>query len=190
MGIRDWLARRRHIKRATADFEAGRAAYATAVSGLCDTEDARERSQLYDNARDALIQQARHHRLLYGDCPVDGEPGRDMADSLASSALLFRLLSDVEAAVAARSGRIFRHTVLEFAAGDVLDQMAATRDFAARRALLKDLADAVRPHIGAQATETLWRLPSPGFEGWQTVAEVRQRLEEFGYPPEPKEGGS
>lgn len=106
-------------------------------------------------------------REVFGPTPLDDEGGRDLADSLASSALLVRLVADAEQAAVSSMPRIFVNTELEPYAGPVLARMATTPDPLARGELLDDLYDAVVDIVGEQAAETIACLPAPGH--WEPV---------------------
>lgn len=107
------------------------------------------------------------HLEVFGPDPIEWEGGRDLAESIGFSALLLRLLGDVEQAVDGDGRRWLTSSWLEPYAGPVLDRMATTQDVGARSVLLLDLYEAVVPHVGGQAAETLACLPyRPGFRGW------------------------
>jgi len=153
----------------------------TALAGAADPG---ERARLLTELADAQDEQARVHHDAFGPDPLDDEGGRDLAESLAYSALLYRLLADVEAAVAEPvRGRRVADSVLEPHAGTALEHMAATPDLRERTELLEDVALAVAEVAGAQAVETLWCLPSPGYSGWMTIADKDAWRAERGYGP-------
>jgi hypothetical protein len=157
---------------------------------LAEAGAARERAWLLGKLAEYELASARAHPHLFGPDPLEDEGGRDLSESMGWSATLYRLLADVERVVAvnyvhigqygdgepmySRIGREVRRevgTLLEAEAGPILNRMSHTPDLAERVKLLEDLADAVADLVGAQALETLWCLPSPGYSGWLTVAE-------------------
>jgi hypothetical protein len=134
---------------------------------LNETTDPAIRAELLDGMATIEQQLSDVHREAFGPDPIEWEGGRDLSESIASSALLMRLLADVEHAVADGGQRRRTDTWLEPYAGSVLDRMAATPDIATRSVLLLDLYEAVEPHVGGQAAEVLAGLPyRPGWRGW------------------------
>jgi hypothetical protein len=148
---------------------------------LVKTTDPAERARLLYKLFQVQQHQAKIHTAVFGPDPIEDEGGRDLAESLGYSAILYGLLADVEKAVAyPRLGRRNTTTPLEPHAGAILDQMAQTPDLGARMRLLKSLDEAVDQVIGPQAAETLWHLPAPGWSGPLTVEEKDAWLAEQG----------
>lgn len=142
------------------------------IGGLFDqlneTTDPIPRGHLLYAMADIEQRLADLHLKVFGPAPIEWEGDRDLAESLAYSAQLYRLLADVELVVGGHSpSRFVTESWLEPHAGRVLDRMAGTADLAARSVLLLDLYEAVEPHVGGQAAEVLACVPyRPGFRGW------------------------
>lgn len=138
---------------------------------LADTADPWTRSKLLRKLSELEFRQSQRHPVAFG--PDLFDDGTDVSDALLSTSKLYRVLADVEHVVACngRVGRNWRFHELGPAADRVLDEMAATSDLAARRALLLDLAIAVEDHVGVDAAHMLSDLPSPGFAGWTTLGD-------------------
>jgi hypothetical protein len=135
---------------------------------ISETTDGHERARLLIDAYETEGAMATMHREVFGPDPLPDEPGRDLADALASSAVLLSLLADVELVACGDLTRRFTtDTWLEPHAGPVLDRMAATGTAEERAGLLEDLFDAVVPQVGGQAAEVLACIPlAPGLRGW------------------------
>jgi hypothetical protein len=95
--------------------------------------------------------------VAFGPDPIPGEGGRDMSESARLSAQLFAALGEVEDQVARGRGSVGRgyRQDLGLEANAVLDRMATAPDLAGRLWLLRDLYDAVLPHVGGQAAESV-----------------------------------
>jgi hypothetical protein len=134
---------------------------------LAETTDGHERARLLVAAYETEQAMADMHTEVFGPDPMEDD-GRDLAEALASSALLLTLVADVELVACGQLTRRFTtDTWLEPYAGPVLDRMAATPAVADRARLLEALADAVEPYVGVQAVETLACLPlADGKCGW------------------------
>jgi hypothetical protein len=117
---------------------------------------------------------AQLHTATFGPDSDEDDDGRDVAESLASSASLLRALADAESTTADWPPRIPARADIEQVAGAILDRIAATPDLTARRQLLEDLHNAVTPVVGTHAAETLASLPSPGYIGWRPGSERAQ----------------
>lgn len=122
---------------------------------LSETLDPRERSLLLGEAAALEGDMAGMHLKVFGPAPNEDEAGRDLAESMRYSALLLDLLADVELAVATDGRRRDGSSWLEPFAGRWLTRMASTVPGRQRMALLRDLYDAVEPHVGGQAAELL-----------------------------------
>lgn len=134
---------------------------------LNESTDPAVRGELLDGMAAVEQQLADVHLEAFGPDPMEDEGGRDLSESIAHSALLLRLLGDVEYAVADSRARRVTRTWLEPYAGPVLDRMAGAFEPYDRAMLLKELYEAVEPYVGAQAAETLACLPLwPGLRGW------------------------
>ena len=182
MGLRNWLTSRRNRGAARAVYFAAETWLIDIHATLANADSADDRAALLGRAHKWTSTQANIYPAAFGPDPLDDEDGQDMAESLTWTALLYRLLADVETAVAYPGrGRRWTDSPLERVAGDVLDSMAATPDLAARTRLLQDLAAEVEPVAGVQAVETLWTLPSPGYDGWMTISAKNDRLQAQGY---------
>ena len=133
-----------------------------------DTTNDHVRATLLIDAYETEQSMAGMHREVFGADPNPDEGGRDLSESLASSALLLKLLADVELVAGGRLTRRFvTDSWLEPYVGPVLDRMADTTDVVARAALLEELYDAVYPHVGGQAAEVLACVPlANGRRGW------------------------
>jgi hypothetical protein len=164
--VRQRLADRKACNEAAVAYWAARDAANIAQNRLEKESDPHRRALLLADLAEAEIGQARLHFATFGPDPLDDEDGRDLADSLAYSAHLYRLLRQVEAAVASGRPRLQDGTNLDHAASDVLDRMAATPDLQARMRLLEELCDVVLPIVGGQAAEVLPCLPAPDMVGW------------------------
>jgi hypothetical protein len=136
---------------------------------LAEATDGHERVKLLFAAADVEQQMAAMHAEVFGPDPMEDD-GRDLAEALASSALLLRLVADAEqVAVGQTSSRFDTDSWLEPYAGPVLDRMAVAATVQQRASLLENLADAVYPHVGGQAVETLHCLPlADGRLGWSS----------------------
>jgi hypothetical protein len=94
------------------------------------------------------------------------DPAGSLAQSMRLSAMMYRLLGDVEQAVAyPHMGRRQPSSALVGVAADViLDRMAVTPDLGDRMAFLDDLYESVVDKVGGQAAETIACLPYPKTE--------------------------
>lgn len=139
-----------------ADHSAGRL-----LAELARTGDADIRAQLLRHLSDREKTMADAYFAAFGPDLIRDEQ-RDMVDSMRLSALLLRLLADVESAVAYRRTRRLTDTVLESVAGDVLDIMARRPHAGHRVALARTgLYAAVVDVVGGHAAETLTALRAP-----------------------------
>lgn len=133
----------------------------TIYDELATTDRAGVRAVLLAKCGKLTLAQANVYTAGWGDDPLDD--GTDPAQSLRWSAKLYQHLADVEQAVAYPDGgrRQYASAVLGVEADDLLSQMAATPDLAARMALLDGLYEAVLGKVGGQAAETIAGLPYP-----------------------------
>jgi hypothetical protein len=139
----------------------------TAGNALADVSDPQERACLLND-----MAGARHTQAALYTSAFRGDPDVAVdAETVRHEALLYRLLADVEHAVATGTPRQLTGTRLEEVAGDVLDRMAASSDLQRRARMLEPLYDAVGGTISGTAAEALWQLQSPGHVGWMTLAE-------------------
>lgn len=101
--------------------------------------------------------QAGLHAETYGPDPIPQEDGRDMSESLAYSAAIFRAVAAAERAQATGQPRSPAAEPVETAARHTLNRIASTPGNAiARRARLFDeLYDALEPVVGGQAAEVV-----------------------------------
>ena len=96
------------------------------------------------------------HPVVFGPDPMDDEGGRDLAASLALSAVLLRLLAATEDALAeGRKYRPSRGPLRVRGMNALLVDLSATNDRETRAGLLFDLVDAVVGVVGGQAAEAL-----------------------------------
>jgi hypothetical protein len=149
---------------AEAAYWAAEAAAGETHLQLAGTVDPRQRAKLLECLAELTAAMARRHAAAFGPDPVNGI---DMADSLAYSADLYRLLRRVEHAVSVGRGRYADGSDLDRAAASVLDEMTATPDLVDRMRLLKRLYEVVLPLVGGQAAETVACVPAPGMRGWE-----------------------
>lgn len=135
---------------------------------VAETTDGHERTKLLFAAAEVEQRMADVHFEVFGADPNSDEGGRDLSESLTHSALLMRLIADVEQVACGETlSRFTTGTWLEPYAGPVLNRMVATETVQQRAALLEDLYDAVYPHVGGQAAETLACVPlADGMCGW------------------------
>ena len=135
---------------------------------LAETTNDHVRATLLIDAYETEQVMADMHREVFGPDPIEWEGGRDLADSIASSALLLKLLADVELVAGGGLTRRFTtDTWLEPYAGRILDMMAANPSVLGRAAWLEDLYEAVVPFVGGQAAEVLACIPfANGRRGW------------------------
>lgn len=141
-------------------------------------QDPRRRARIITEGAAIEDKMAVLHRKAFGPDPQSDEDGRDVADSLAYSARVLRLMASVENGVADGGRR--RPTddaLLESVAGSVCDQMtraiaaaieAGNPDAANRDVQHGRLCQAVVDTVGGQAAEGVACLPSPRKAGLLT----------------------
>lgn len=173
-----WTAIRRRLagiidrSQARSAYYAGDRTAGRLLDQLTTLDDPKLRARVLWELAEVETAMARTHRAGFGPDPIEHEGGRDLADSIASSALLYRLIADVEKAAAHGERRRYTETELEPHAGPVLDRMAGTADAEARGALLDDLYDAVVDVVGGQAAEAVHCLPAPGHRRARTLRQI------------------
>ena len=100
MGLRNWLTNRRRRNTARAAYFAAESRLIDIHAALAVADQAVDRAAFLGRAHKWTSTQANIHRAAFGPDPLDDEDGRDGAERLAFTALLYRLLAAVETAVA------------------------------------------------------------------------------------------
>ena len=158
--IRTWYQQRRDALRAEAAYFALDRQMGSLYRQLRQVGDHFTRYHLLARAGRAQLDMAALLPAAFGPDPLPDEPGRDLADALASSGHLLAMVADAENAIAVADTRR-RYGVgaeLEAAAGPILDRAIAAGIIG--RAVLDELYDAVEPLVGPQAAETIACLPT------------------------------
>lgn len=99
---------------------------------------------------------ARLHTATWGPDPIEEEDNRDMSQSLAGAAVLYRAVAATERAVATGQPRTpASDPRIEQAAALLLDALATETHPGRRADLCDDLYEVVEPIVGGQAAESI-----------------------------------
>jgi hypothetical protein len=165
--LRDRRQRRSAQSSAETAYWAAEDAARDACAELADTVDPHRRAKLLRSLSESTIRMAREFHAAFGvDICDDGRP---MPTVLGYEAHLYLLLHHVEYAISISRGRFADGSSLDHAAAVVFDEMVVTPDLVDRMRLLEQLYEAVLPHVGGQAAETVACLPAPGMRGWEEL---------------------
>jgi hypothetical protein len=131
------------------------------TTALAVADDPRHRAPLLFKLAHFTLQQADVYNRAWG---AETDPdGTDAEQSLRWTACLYRLLADVEQAIAfpGHGRRVLMSAVLGQVSDEVLERMATTVLLGDRMALLRELRAAVRHVVGEQAASSILLLPYP-----------------------------
>lgn len=140
---------------------------AKAHAALYRTADPAARAELLDRYAYAKLTMGEVHHTAYGPYPIEDEGGRDMAESLTSSAALLALLALTERGVAIQGDDPTAHLSLTIKVGSptaeecaLWGRLVLTADRAARADLIDQIYPLAAERVGAQAAEGLGSLAS------------------------------